>query len=288
MQCEDASGSEGITSASRALNEFSRHIDASLGCRDSIAAHIESRTSRVKENPPPDAETQNIGSERQQAVSIIRLRHQATDKLRGLEFVEEQPIDPWKTRTNHRGKIPGMRTHQIRERHEPGLTRSFEDPRRPRASVTPDLIESVQKSKVTQKKKSRVGVIDANVMFTQKSVCAALVKESPSSALGYRHHIRVGRRMLFAHMKSRGGYSARRTVVENGTAIGIIPDEPHPLERKRATQLREIFEDIVGASAVSGGLGYDAHQRILRRPCLDDLYVVHDPVSRRQNPAAII
>ncbi len=57
-----------------------------------------------------------------------------------------------------------------------------------------------------------------------------------------------------------------RTIRQDGTAIRVIADQSHRLQRKGGAEAREVLEDIVGGTTIGGGFSEDVRQRVLLAP----------------------
>ena len=77
-----------------------------------------------------------------------------------------------------------------------------------------------------------------------------------------------------------GGVGADRA------AVGVIAEEAHGLEGEGRAELGEVLEDVVGPAAVAGRAAEDVREAVLRRPLVDQLDVVDEPVPAGDDPGA--
>jgi hypothetical protein len=72
-------------------------------------------------------------------------------------------------------------------------------------------------------------------------------------------------------------------VGENRPAGRVVANEPDARQGEWRTEAGEILEDVIGRATVARRLGYDGRQRVLRGPSIDDLQMIDNPVSTRDD-----
>ena len=130
------------------------------------------------------------------------------------------------------------------------------------------------------------GVKEIEMLRRQERVCAALVEECAAAGGLHRHDIGVGRGRAGGDGQLCGVDVMGAAVVADEAAAGVVTHEADGLERKLRSEPGEVLKDVVGRAPISPRLAEDVRERVLRRPGVDDLHVVDDPVSAGDEAAA--
>ncbi len=78
----------------------------------------------------------------------------------------------------------------------------------------------------------------------------------------------------------------RIAVQQNFLAVGVAADQPDARQRESTFKFGEVFENVVGTASVAIRLCANSGQRVLRRPGVNNLNVVNDPIAGGENSTA--
>src|ERR1035438_3304122 len=123
------------------------------------------------------------------------------------------------------------------------------------------------------------------MLKVQQRVCAVLMEERATSRTGHCHHISVRSRCCIGLVNSAPLDVMGSTVAQDALCVGIPANQPDTRKWKSAVHPGKILQHVVGAASVALRLRNNCRQRILSRPCVNDLYVVNNPIAGSQNAA---
>src|SRR5438477_6423346 len=223
--------------------------------------------------------------QRDRIKGAIRLTNFESGSLARLDFVNDAIIDVFQCGRHDAREPVAILADQIDACFDSSLLSCGQQPSGLRAELWIALIERIQQQQITKMKEGSFNLGEVEIVSLPKSIRAAIMKKRPPAISLFGHHIGV-RSVGFGSFSEQTSVNLVLTaIVENEFAQGILADQPGPQEWEIGAQLREVQENIVWGSAGALGLAADIGKLLPLRKDIDQLDLIDDPITARQNTA---
>ena len=202
--------------------------------------------------------------------------------LAGLVFVDDEVIGELERGLDNLGEAIAVFAHDIHAGFHSRRHRRRQQLGRLGAELRVLRVERIEQQQVAEMKMLRLDFCEIQIAAGPECVGTAQVKESPPAAGLLGHHVGERGHRLRGDAEVFGIKLVLLAIGEDGRASGVVADESGGVEREARAAAREIEQHVVGRAAGARVLRADVGEALRARQCVNQLYVVNDPVATGQ------